>query len=319
MTWRIVCGLIAWTCAAEVAQAAAIDISPRPVSRPVVQSVSDASPPSSRGLVRVDPLVPGVVISLRPVHRPGNQRVVRPNAIEPRITHALPITIIEPGLRVSLRPLARPSQLRFGTNRGVAMIKSTEIQTESTRTTPTRTSAQPDRAGAICGSHRIRGEVLSPIRGGVSGCGIDKPVRVVEIDDVRLSRSSTMSCETARALQSWIQDGIRPAIGRLGGGIAELRVASHYACRTRNNRPDARISEHAKGNAIDISAFKLENGKVISVEDGWNKRVDGNILRRLHGAACGPFNTVLGPDADRFHQDHFHVDVGRHGGGRYCR
>jgi len=39
----------------------------------------------------------------------------------------------------------------------------------------------------------------------------------------------------------------------------------------------------------------------------------------MHRAACGPFGTVLGPNADRFHQDHFHFDTARHRSGPYCR
>ena len=35
----------------------------------------------------------------------------------------------------------------------------------------------------------------------------------------------------------------RKEIGNRGGGLVALKVASHYACRTRNSRPGARISE----------------------------------------------------------------------------
>ena len=49
------------------------------------------------------------------------------------------------------------------------------------------------------------------------------------------------------------------------------------------------------------------------------KRKDGKALRRMHKEACGVFGTVLGPESDRFHRDHFHFDTKRHGNGAYCR
>ena len=41
-----------------------------------------------------------------------------------------------------------------------------------------------------------------------------------------------------------------------------------------------------------------------------------NRLRDLHAAACRRFNIVLGPDANAYHHDHLHFDMGS---GRYCR
>jgi len=44
-------------------------------------------------------------------------------------------------------------------------------------------------------------------------------------------------------------------------------------------------------------------------------------LRVIGGwrAACGPFGTVLGPESNRFHRDHFHFDTARYRSGSYCR
>ncbi len=105
------------------------------------------------------------------------------------------------------------------------------------------------------------------------------------------------------------------------GGILFLfaDVIFGYACRTRNSQPGARISEHAKGRAIDIAAFKLHDGNELSVQDDWGKGRRGRVLRRLHESACGPFGTVLGPKSDRHHQDHFHFDTASYRSGAYCR
>ncbi|MFQ5623572.1 MAG: extensin family protein [Paracoccaceae bacterium] len=181
-------------------------------------------------------------------------------------------------------------------------------------------SRGPDigRSGSVCGGRDIIGQMIAPIDGPGS-CGIDRPVKLYSVAGVSLSQHATVRCETARALGKWIRRGIKPAIGRTGGGVEELRVASHYACRSRNSRRGAKLSEHARGNAIDVSAFVLRNGSEISVERDWGRGKYGRILKQIHRSACGPFGTVLGPNSDRHHRDHFHGDVARYGNGNYCR
>jgi hypothetical protein len=111
--------------------------------------------------------------------------------------------------------------------------------------------------------------------------------------------------------------GAKPAFGRKGGGLASLDVAASYACRTRNNRRGARLSEHAKGNAIDISGFTMRDGTRVSLLSDWGTRKHGSSLRKMWRSACGPFGVVLGPEADRFHRDHFPL-MSRTSGGRFA-
>ncbi len=128
-----------------------------------------------------------------------------------------------------------------------------------------------------------------------------------------------MDCGTARALNSWVETGLRPAVKRYGGGVSGLRVVAHYACRTRNSQKGAKLSEHGKGKAIDIAGIKLQNGGEITVLAGWNDRKEGKILRKAWKSACGPFGTVLGPNSNRFHLDHFHFDTASYRSGPYCK
>lgn len=44
----------------------------------------------------------------------------------------------------------------------------------------------------------------------------------------------------------------------------------------------------------------------------------GQFLRRLHAGACGPFKTVLGPEANDFHRNHFHLDLADRKRGTFC-
>lgn len=97
-----------------------------------------------------------------------------------------------------------------------------------------------------------------------------------------------------------------------------VTVVDAYSCRNRNRATAGKLSEHARGNAIDISAFHAGDGGTLAVLAGWKDPRDGPRLRRLHAAACGPFGTVLGPEANALHADHLHLDVERRRSGPYC-
>ena len=210
---------------------------------------------------------------------------------------------------VSPRPQLRPDDLQ---------ARAQAARAAPTRALPARVTPQ-GRAGQLCGRPGLVGERLEPIPGRIAGCGIAEPVRLRAVDGITLSRPATINCDTAIALQEWVSGSVVPVIGRTGGGLASLQVAASYSCRTRNNQPGARLSEHSTGNAIDISGFGLANGQEITLISVWRDPDQGPILQRLHRAACGPFGTVLGPDSDRFHQDHFHFDVAAYRSGPYCR
>ena len=230
----------------------------------------------------------------------------RPETVEPARPGYLVLVRSSKGVVRSLRPMARPAGLR-----GPARLQ-----------TGTVLQPVPVKAGkgrALCGRRSIRGETLSRIPGKLRGCGVKRPVRVSSVAGVALSRPAIMDCQTAKALETWLSKGVKPVVGRLGGGVAGLRVIADYSCRTRNSVPGAKISEHGKGRAIDIAAISLKNGAVLDVLRGWNDATQGKLLRRIHRAACGPFGTVLGPNADRHHRNHFHLDTARYRSGSYCR
>jgi hypothetical protein len=201
------------------------------------------------------------------------------------------------------RPAPRP---------GIAPAAPEQVQKASAVRILPGKSAVVGKKGSVCGDPDIRGEKLAPITSRVRGCGIENPVRVTAIDGIALSQSAVINCDTARAMKQWIYAGLRPAFGRKE--VASLRIAASYACRPRNNVGGAKISEHGRGNAIDISAIYLVNGQTIVVAEDW-RRAAGRPMRKAYRAACGVFATTLGPDSDRHHQDHLHFDIGPRGGG----
>lgn len=173
--------------------------------------------------------------------------------------------------------------------------------------------------GAVCGDPDLQGSIIGAVPGRISGCGIDEAIKLRTVSGVALSTRATIDCPTARALKTWVERALKPAVGSTGGGVSGLRIAGSYACRSRNNQPGAKISEHARGRAIDIAAIRLNDGSEISVLKDWGRSTEGRILRKLHSGACGPFGTVLGPESDPFHKDHLHFDTARYRSGSYCR
>ena len=143
----------------------------------------------------------------------------------------------EPGaVGLSPRPDDRPGNLRRKFAAAFAGF----------RAPVTPRSDRVDRKGRLCGSKTVRGEAAPTIPAKRPGCGLSGGVHVHSVDGVALSRPATMDCNTALALESWVQNGLKPAVDRAGGGVASLKVAAHYVCRTRNHRPGGPIPNMAR-------------------------------------------------------------------------
>src|SRR5258706_16244678 len=100
-------------------------------------------------------------------------------------------------------------------------------------------------------------------------------------------------------------------------GVQTCALPISYSCRGMNDVPDARISEHAFGNALDIAAFTLTDGHIVTVKDGWRGTPAGQgFLHDVQDAACTVFATVLAPGSNAYHEDHMHVDLMRRSSGR---
>lgn len=172
--------------------------------------------------------------------------------------------------------------------------------------------------GAICGDPRILGVELDPIGSSDGGCGIARAVEVHAVGPVLLSPSAQLNCPAASALKSWVEQDALPQSRANGSAMVQMRVAASYSCRRRNNRSDGALSDHAKGNAIDISAFTFADGRTATVDRDWSQGAFSGLMKQFHASACGPFGVVLGPEADRHHKDHFHFDISNLAR-RYCR
>jgi hypothetical protein len=125
--------------------------------------------------------------------------------------------------------------------------------------------------------------------------------------------TATLACPIVSALDNWIATAVQPAAQKwFGQRVVEIKQISAYSCRGMNGQPGAHISEHAFGNALDIAAFTLADGRRISVQSGWHGAPEEQgFLRDVQGAACQQFTTVLAPGSNRFHYNHIHVDLMR--------
>jgi len=179
--------------------------------------------------------------------------------------------------------------------------------------------APASAVGALCDDPRLRGRRAPPIRGR-GACGVPAPVTLTAVAGVALTRPVTVGCRVAVATADWVEQSAAPAArATLGAPLTAMTPYAGYACRTRNHRAGARLSEHALGRAIDIGAFQA-GGRTVDLLSGWRGPADERaFLRAVWRGACACFKTVLGPDADRHHRDHFHFDVARRRGGAWCR
>lgn len=172
-------------------------------------------------------------------------------------------------------------------------------------------------AHVLCGAAELQGESTPAIEG-EGGCGIEAPIRLTAVGAVALDPPAVISCAMARALSGWLSAVALPAFAAVGTAPRALRVADAYSCRGRNGVAGAKLSEHGRGDAIDISAFTLRDGRTVTVLDGWETPDWGATLARLRQGACGPFSTVLGPGTNALHADHFHFDVEPRKRGPWC-
>lgn len=172
----------------------------------------------------------------------------------------------------------------------------------------------------------LTAQLLEPVVG-AGACGVSTPLDVEAIGtgrfEVDLVPAAIVDCSVVGALTEWLEEDVQPAArANFGEWVTGIRVAASYACRGRNNDPNAQLSEHAFGNAIDISAFRLSDGRWLEVEPHADPNSpEARFQAAIRAEACGPFTTVLGPGV-AYHDDHFHLDLARRDDGSwsvYCR
>ena len=155
-------------------------------------------------------------------------------------------------------------------------------------------------------------------------CGIDFPVLVSGFSGgIDLKPATKLNCQTTLAFAKWVKHELAPSSRyRYLSGVKTIESMGGYSCRRMNNSRQRYnpMSEHARGNAIDVGKFVLKNGKRIDVrKKGLFAFREKGLLKAVRNDSCKYFNTVLGPGSNAEHWNHFHFDLrSRKAGRRYC-
>ena len=72
---------------------------------------------------------------------------------------------------------------------------------------------------------------------------------------------------------------------------------------------------------VDLAGFRLARDRITVAGDWRDAGAKGRFLREVRDGACDLFATVLSPDYNAAHRDHFHLDQAARGawGWRGCR
>ena len=168
---------------------------------------------------------------------------------------------------------------------------------------------------------KVEAKALPPIAdmAGTRQCGAQSPLEVTGVlangRMVPVSGGVITDCGMASAMPEWISAVDSYLKARENTQVSEVIVGTSYMCRNVNNASDGNLSFHSFADAVDVTGLRLEDGRTVTVEGDWADPLssEGRLLRYAHDAACSQFTTVLGPEANALHHDHFHVDLGCHG------
>jgi len=191
---------------------------------------------------------------------------------------------------------------------------SSSRQTLALRTAPMSRADHPGDRSCLAGlgNSGARFERV-PDRYEAPGCNQLGTVRISALagdgTQFAVSNLGPVKCATARAFGDWARFGVdRAARQILGSPLIRIKTMGSYACR--NIAGKTLRSAHATGNAIDVSGFELADGRVIDLKSDWDGGTarEREFLRIVHKSACKRFGTVLGPEYDAAHRDHFHLE-----------
>ena len=163
---------------------------------------------------------------------------------------------------------------------------------------------------------------LPPVTAGPQ-CGYDNGVALTrdQPQSIAYSPAAKTSCPMAASLVLWENQIVKAAAREhLGTTVEQIITYGSYSCRRIGGGESGNFSEHATANAIDIAAFRLADGRTVSVAGHWNANDErSRFLKEVRDGACDIFATTLSPDYNKAHADHLHFDQARRGGYQYCR
>lgn len=171
-----------------------------------------------------------------------------------------------------------------------------------------------DCAALLTQANQRRWISSQPVADSGGDCPLQNVVRVRSFGDVALSSSFLASCPLALSSARFVEQQAQPlAQAHFGSALRQIDHLGSYACRNIYNRADARRSEHASADALDIAAFRFASGQRVTVLNGWKQPQTQPFLRQLLDSACLYYGNGLGPEYNAAHADHFHLGMRGYG------
>lgn len=169
----------------------------------------------------------------------------------------------------------------------------------------------PEACGALLSQANQRKLIRTqPVADSAGACPLANVVRVSDFGPVSLSSSFLASCPLALSSALFVSQQARPLTKTLmGRELTRIDHLGSFACRNIYHRADARRSEHASAEALDVSAFRLAGGERVTVLKGWTSAKTQPWLQALLAASCGYYGNGLGPDYNAAHANHFHLGM----------
>jgi hypothetical protein len=157
---------------------------------------------------------------------------------------------------------------------------------------------------------------------GPDACGGSDMVRLKSVmlaggKRIEVKPAPVLRCPFAESVATWLRDEAAPRTSKLGSVLSAVETYDDFECRGRNRVAGAKLSEHGKGNAVDLRSFILADGRTLGLTD---VSVGKEFRDNIRDSACHRFTTVLGPGSDGYHEAHIHIDLAeRRNGYRMCQ
>jgi hypothetical protein len=277
---------------------------PKPVAKPVVSA--KAGKPEPEPELKQEP-VPKP--EAKPVTSVKNAKPELPNS-----TLKLDDVLIEPPRKTAIvvPPLPRPKPLNVQ-----AAITPVVIPKVDPPPAP-----QPGLADESCLKELSAQGADFTVATNVAdkgACHVQNPVHLNSVKlksgEIALPETPLLNCRYALQFSKWLAVSATPIISAQGfSPLEKISTGPGFECRGRNGDVSSKLSEHGRGNAVDITTFTLRDDKILTVADASvTASSSRNVLAALRSSACGYFTTVLGPGSNAAHASHFHFDLGTHG------
>jgi hypothetical protein len=210
-------------------------------------------------------------------------------------------------------PLPRPRPAISGQPQSFREAAGADFNSADVKSAPTECDGRLEKIAVVEPMPRLIGP---------DACGGSDMIRLNAVmlatgTRVELRPAPVLRCPFAESVAGWLRDEAAPRVARIGPVLETVEIYDDFECRGRTRVAGAKISEHGKGNAVDLRSFILADGRVLGLTD---VTVAREFREELRDSACHRFTTVLGPGSDSSHESHIHLDlIDRRQGFRICQ